>query len=630
MNIFMRVVFSACLAWNIFFSQNSLARFLTESEANFEVLNFDRLLEIKKDGTYAETVEVRVKVLNDTGRDNYATTPLYYDEYNQKLEVLSAKSVDGAEEFPVESEYIEDKPVASSQNGLSSLRQVLISFPRNSRGVELYLKYRVREVKASISGNFANHFVWGQWGLWRKSHIKVVSEIPFFDAIHDSNQILEVKRIQDGSKQILEATQLRPIIKEIVGEASPTLDNKVYTWIRVTSFSDWKSLIQKFAPGYERVLAQPLPEFFAPIIAEASSKKNLFDKINSVTSALIDRVHYMGDWRTTFSKVEPRDLAEIAEKRRGDCKDFSTATVAILRKMGINASPALVRRGFDHLRPLDLPDPTFFNHAIVRVEDEGKVYWVDPTNSISFAQGIFPDIADRRALALNSQFSSPEMTSKTKPGDGTVISQERIKISKDGRAQVVGKLIETGGAALGLTGAGLVTSRENTDFQIVSFVGDVNRMEYWKLADYDLSSRDVKDLEINYQYGSLHQQMKTNSGRVVVLPSVIMGNPFLVRVEDRESDIRIGDQPYTYKKQSIFENVKLLGTQSLDCRIRSKWLDASRRVLQKKTGVEVSDEFEVKTPLVPNAELKTPEFREAQDKIRECFGSAGLILSSSS
>src|SRR5687767_12829811 len=104
----------------ITFSTSAEARFAVPSDASSVIQFFNRTVDVKEDGTSEETIELKVKVLNDSGRTNLATLPLYYDETTQKLKIINAKALDQGQEFPVGSEFIEDKPVASQTNGFSS------------------------------------------------------------------------------------------------------------------------------------------------------------------------------------------------------------------------------------------------------------------------------------------------------------------------------------------------------------------------------------------------------------------------------------------------------------------------------------------------------------------------------
>ncbi len=88
----------------------------------------------------------------------------------------------------------------------------------------------------------------------------------------------------------------------------------------------------------------------------------------------------------------------VIETKYGDCKDFATLFVMMSRKVGINSDIAIVNRSHPFMGRLlnkSLPSHGIFNHAIARVKDGDKSYWIDPTNSTTFALGHRTDIANQ-------------------------------------------------------------------------------------------------------------------------------------------------------------------------------------------------------------------------------------------
>ena len=69
----------------------------------------------------------------------------------------------------------------------------------------------------------------------------------------------------------------------------------------------------------------------------------------------------------------------VLQRRYGDCKDKSLLLITLLKALGIQSEPVLL----DALRrkaPAKLlPSPAAFDHAIVRVDVDGKVFYLDPT-----------------------------------------------------------------------------------------------------------------------------------------------------------------------------------------------------------------------------------------------------------
>ena len=169
----------------------------------------------------------------------------------------------------------------------------------------------------------------------------------------------------------------------------------------------------------------------------------------------------MGDWRTVSGKYFPRDLEKIADSQVGDCKDFSASTAAILQKLGYKVQPILVMRGTTSTsNPEALPNMGNFNHVMLKVTNRGgKIYWIDPTNTVSMAQGIFPDIADRNALVLDSEEADYIKIPAVQGENSKVISHSELTI-EDNVVNEYGQLTVQGEAALGLTGVGLYYSDE--------------------------------------------------------------------------------------------------------------------------------------------------------------------------
>ena len=79
------------------------------------------------------------------------------------------------------------------------------------------------------------------------------------------------------------------------------------------------------------------------------------------------------------SSHRPTQPDVVVQQRYGDCKDKSLLLMTLLDALGIQSKPVLVaigmRRGLDNV----LPSPQLFNHAIVQVTVNGKVFYLDPT-----------------------------------------------------------------------------------------------------------------------------------------------------------------------------------------------------------------------------------------------------------
>lgn len=79
--------------------------------------------------------------------------------------------------------------------------------------------------------------------------------------------------------------------------------------------------------------------------------------------------------------LTPRAPDQVWQSRFGDCKDVSHLLCTMLERLGIDAAPALVNTVEGETLAAGPPALLLFDHCVVRVQCEGKVYWLDPTRS---------------------------------------------------------------------------------------------------------------------------------------------------------------------------------------------------------------------------------------------------------
>jgi len=75
----------------------------------------------------------------------------------------------------------------------------------------------------------------------------------------------------------------------------------------------------------------------------------------------------------------PKAPARTWADRAGDCKDKTALLVAILQRLGFDAKPALVSSSAHNSLHDMLPGHDVFDHAIVRLQLDGRTWWLDGT-----------------------------------------------------------------------------------------------------------------------------------------------------------------------------------------------------------------------------------------------------------
>jgi transglutaminase-like putative cysteine protease len=149
--------------------------------------------------------------------------------------------------------------------------------------------------------------------------------------------------------------------------------------VEIGTFDSWGSVARWATPLFEAQMQRSaaLDEIVARWRADGGGPAA---QANAATRFVQDEVRYLGVELGPNSH-QPHPPDQVLRQRFGDCKDKAVLLVALLRGLGIDAAPALVsttrRRGLDDVQP----SPFAFDHAIVQARLDGRVVWIDATES---------------------------------------------------------------------------------------------------------------------------------------------------------------------------------------------------------------------------------------------------------
>ena len=377
-----------------------LAVWALKEEASIECLHKNTTYRIKKDGTWIMEEEVELKALTESGRQELARHLYTYDATTSTFTVLEAKTINGEIISNVPIEKIEDKPLASDPTKLSNIHQIFLAFENVSIGSIITIKYIFHFFKAQIEGYFSKSIDFREGYLWTNCNITFESELPLFTKMNDPRNSLDITENKQASS--FHIMLRKPIFEYLTCEPSVSVAiPSLYTSFSVSTEQDYGQIGRFFAKPFEAVLRGPLPRDLEEIQRNASTLTDEVDCIDTIVIQLINKITYLSNETTLANFTESRPLQDIISSGQGDCKEYSTCLAALLRNLGYTANIALINRGQDYIEEDTLPCPNF-NHALVKaIGPSGKIYWVDPTNNVTMAGGIFPDIADRPVLVLD-------------------------------------------------------------------------------------------------------------------------------------------------------------------------------------------------------------------------------------
>ena len=606
-------------------AENTQARWAETSEA-LSSINFEKAAyKIHRDGSYSVTVERQIEILKDRARTELGMTRLNFDAHTGSLRVLEARTINKDRSRPVLANHIEIKPLASSGPGFDVTNQLTVAYPDVSVGSKLYLKYRRDVKKAFVPGTFWLNETYGWKEFLQSMDLTLESELPLFTNSFDPEKVLEIttEDLHPGTRVRLHLK--KPLFKAVVEEEALFPDSKILPWFSVTTLKTWGDLSPVTVNAYETTIHSPLPAKFEGILAKAQMAGTDVEKMNAVTSGLAESIRYVGDWVPVKGAFHPRALTLIAETGFGDCKDFSVSTAALLQHLGFTTHAAWISRGRDLIfSPLETPTLEF-NHAIVWASKNGRDYWIDPTNTTSFAQGIYPDIADRRALILDPSGPRLSATPPMTADQGRLNVVAKLQFDDKSLIQVTGQ-IELGGLAiLPMTGSALSFSKQQTDYMFVSWLANIGKLQSWKFDEYDLASRTVKDLSTHFEMQEKWTPVQTSAGTGYMVSASPFLTYFQFKRDQRVSGLQLSD-PEIFRREYRFRGKQSLLKKQMDCGAQSPWVNFSRKIFRAGEEVVFQEDFELKRPSIEATEIQGATFAALQDEIMGCLQQAVIVF----
>lgn len=619
------------------------ARFATKEDTNSNIEMYNVDYSINKDGTYTSTTEEQIELVKEQSRRFAAKYTLYYNADAEKLDILEAKTIFEGKEYPVDQKMIEDKPISNNLAGFDSTHQVSISFPKPEIGAKIYIKYKTHTHDVSIKNHFAIFKKIGRYGYWKDATINISSAIPLkikitdpFDVLYKKSETVTTAH-NDKKNHILFKAHIKltkPFTNDTISEPSKsTLNPAKKTRIYIASFDNWEQVGNELAKDYAPILKQPLPAIFKEIADIASKEKTSVNQINKVTTLLNEKIQYVGDWRTRKGRLVANDLEKVASKQSGDCKDFATVTTAILNHMGYKANVALVHRGEGSIVDLDLMLPSIspYNHLILKTIDKNdKTYWIDPTNVVSMADGIFPDIAGKPSLVLEKDNSKLEQVTQINADHARSLVSHLIDHMDNA---TIGKLIINlyGENASNLTGLELSRSKQSIEDILYSYSLS-NNIELGNRTGFkipDLTSRIVSPISIELNYRKNNMSYSTNFGRAYSLKDhkYAIETITSIDIDDNIHDVYL-DYPNVREYITTIANNKVKNTENLNTTITTPWLDVSRHAMIKDNDTIIHYTFKVHKPWITNEEIRSDEFKKLKNFIERDIKNALVVIGS--
>lgn len=586
------------------------------AETGFKsLLNVSRTI-VYKDGRSKEVVDNRYRVTTSAGAVELSNYRLRYPALGSKFKLLKAEVKNDNSVVRVSAQDIRMSTLTEGTAGLFEVQEVVIPFSQVKPGSEVQVKYQIEREPVlkgvfGIQGGIAN-------GVIADEEAQIfLSDLPLRHLTRDFEDVYVLKERKLGRRYEVE---IRPT------EKARLLSGKKLKvgYFALSTAPSWLQLNKEFSRRYEEAINKELPKPMVDIVESAKAEKDTKRRLELVASRLKKLITYSGNWLTAAGSFFPAGHEKVIENAKGDCKDYSAAMATILRSLGYQAHVALTFRsdtfiGEEAVKELaTLPNHAPFNHAIVQVREEnGKTWWIDPTNPIVLADVLGHDLLGNLALVLDGQSEGVEIL----PRKNAIVAETRIDqtvdIKADNRVEVTGKMTMNPTAFNGL---GIVEQLHGPEMVKKVIAAQLNpksnsTLEYEKEEGQD---------QIHYTYkltaGDWVEEKKFKSASVDIFhPGTLY---LLASASGAAADFR-GEgslQMVTrVKKRNAVDPIRH------DCFGRSPWLDIDRTVENMGEDIVITDHVTVKERYVPRKMEESEEFLDLVARLKECGESFRIV-----
>lgn len=177
----------------------------------------------------------------------------------------------------------------------------------------------------------------------------------------------------NGQKQLVwDLKNIKPIFTD---ELIPQW-YQAYPAAEISSFQTWGEVKAWERKLFDLKIQTPKIDAFIKEEGVGADPEDIMHLIRFVQKD----VRYLGLEMGVFSH-KPHNPEDILEQRFGDCKDKSYLLSVMLRKIGVEAWPALVNTRIGKSLSDHLPSSLVFDHVIVKFRYKNETYWVDATES---------------------------------------------------------------------------------------------------------------------------------------------------------------------------------------------------------------------------------------------------------
>jgi transglutaminase-like putative cysteine protease len=349
-------------------------------DASAMTLRDESVTKLNADGTSVDVTHETFKIFNQRGHEK-GELSIPFNASNEKITGLHARTIkpDGTVLTAGAGDIHQTAPF-SEYAMYDDAKDIGISMPGVEDGAIIDYVYTRTITKSYLPGQYSE-----QWSFrdgvdpvkFSKMTLSAPAAMKIQTLPRNTSGMTATQTLsKDGTRRtyVWEMKNLAPLVPEpMMPPASTFLPT-----LELSTIPSWQTI----AHWYQGLAAGQMavsPEIKDTVKTLTAGKTSDTEKAKAIYYWVEGRTRYVA-LELGLSAFQPHPAGEVCRNRYGDCKDMATLLVTMLHEAGIKTAwPVLLGAG--RIEPVHeyLAAPSYFNHAIVRADIDGKPYWFDST-----------------------------------------------------------------------------------------------------------------------------------------------------------------------------------------------------------------------------------------------------------
>lgn len=576
----------------LFVSLSAQARLITKPEAKSVLTNFQIKVYVKVDGSYSVDKTYDFEIVNAKAF-NLTDFQIPYNSKTTKIKLLEGVVETSGTKVTLQ-------PKDASTDGLSAvgafdpLTVFKIKIPELADGSKLHLKFRQEFEKPLIPGLYSQDFNFiTESPFIEKGNLLVVSEIPLKFKVRDPDQSLKVEHLKKKFEE-LKVTMVKPIVSGLKDEQQSISAPEKAPSISVGTVENWNLIKRFYSSFFELVMNATIPPEVNTLIKSVEGKRDIKDRLKLISQHIHTNFSYADSMRSMNGRPSVRMFSDLYLSKMADDKEMAALTVLVLKKLGHKADITLATRG-NRTHFQGLPDPSMFNRALVKIEEDGEFYWFDPVQKISMGLNHPVEFSGRPSLSLGSSDSLE------------IIPFENFEESKVDAVITISQLGE------GFQVQKDVQYSGQSHYELLSILKPEDLKD---VLTQDLSQSDAQDFKLS----ALVNGKTSATYKLSELSPLKNLNTYFEQMlsvtPEWQGELYMGG-PKEFKETSTYK-VMVAPETKFACSVKSEWIDILRRSVVQKSSFVVYDQIFIKKAHITPEELKSRGYLALQNQLKEC------------